>query len=87
MSPAHRDSGHWRSCRRAAPIGPFGSGDAARRPGDSRRSDLIVTGSRGLGGLARILLGSVARNVAVHAPCSVLVVRGSAAIERARPHA
>ena len=39
------------------------------------KSDLIVTGSRGLGGLERLLLGSVARNVLVHAPCSVLIVR------------
>lgn len=40
--------------------------------------DLIVTGSRGLGGLERLLLGSVARNVVLHARCSVLVVRGPA---------
>jgi nucleotide-binding universal stress UspA family protein len=39
------------------------------------RADLIITGSRGHSGLARILLGSVARNVVLHAPCSVLVVR------------
>ena len=39
------------------------------------KSDLIVTGSRGLGGLERLLLGSVARNVLVHAACSVLIVR------------
>lgn len=38
-------------------------------------SDLIVMGTRGLTGLSRILLGSVARNVLVHAPCSVLIVR------------
>lgn len=44
---------------------------AARRTG----ADLIVTGSRGLMGLDRLFLGSVARNVLLHAPCSVLVVR------------
>ena len=38
-------------------------------------SDLIVVGSRGVTGLTRVLLGSVARNVLIHAPCSVLVVR------------
>ena len=35
----------------------------------------IVMGSRGHTGLARLFLGSVARNVLLHAPCSVLVVR------------
>jgi nucleotide-binding universal stress UspA family protein len=39
------------------------------------RADLIVVGSRGQSGLARLLLGSVARNVLYGAPCSVLVVR------------
>jgi nucleotide-binding universal stress UspA family protein len=37
--------------------------------------DLVVIGSRGHTGITRLLLGSVARNVLVHAPCSVLVVR------------
>ncbi|MGH2380442.1 MAG: universal stress protein [Candidatus Limnocylindria bacterium] len=38
-------------------------------------TDLIVTGSRGLSGLERMVLGSVARNVLIHARCSVLIVR------------
>ncbi|MGQ0608278.1 MAG: universal stress protein, partial [Chloroflexota bacterium] len=38
-------------------------------------TDLIVTGSRGLSGLERMVLGSVARNVQIHARCSVLIVR------------
>jgi len=46
---------------------------AARRRGD----DLIVTGTRGLHGVQRVILGSVARNVLLHAPCSVLVIRSS----------
>ena len=37
--------------------------------------DLVVVGSRGRTGLARMVLGSVARDVLAHAPCSVLVVR------------
>lgn len=41
-------------------------------------ANLIVTGSRGLGTLDRLLLGSVARNVLVHARCSVLIVRALA---------
>lgn len=38
---------------------------------------LVVVGTRGHGGLARLILGSVARNVLLHAPGSVLVVRES----------
>ncbi len=38
-------------------------------------SDLIVVGSRGLGALAGVLMGSVARALARHAPTPVLVVR------------
>ena len=36
---------------------------------------LVVVGTRGLTGLRRLVLGSVARNVLLSAPCSVLVVR------------
>jgi nucleotide-binding universal stress UspA family protein len=41
--------------------------------------DLVVVGSRGLSGVARVLLGSVSEYVAMHAPCSVLVARPEAA--------
>ena len=37
---------------------------------------LILMGSRGLGPIKRLLLGSVAEGVVHHAPCPVLVVRG-----------
>jgi len=37
--------------------------------------DMIVLGSRGLGGLQALLLGSVSDKVARHAKCSVLTVR------------
>lgn len=42
-------------------------------------ADLIVLGSHGRTGLGRVLLGSVARNVLYHAPCSVLIVRAQVA--------
>lgn len=41
-------------------------------------ADLVVMGSRGRTGLVRAALGSVARNVLIHASCSVLIVRRGA---------
>jgi nucleotide-binding universal stress UspA family protein len=41
--------------------------------------DLIVLGTHGRGGMAHMLLGSVAERVVRTAPCPVLTVRGAAA--------
>ena len=78
-------AGHVREATRA--LAALGSRVAGRVvDGDPREAlvdaalaedaDLLVVGCRGRTGIARLLLGSVASHVAVHAPCSVLIVRG-----------
>ncbi len=42
---------------------------------EESKTDLIVMGHRGITGLDRFMVGSVAGRVVAHAPCSVLVVR------------
>lgn len=48
----------------------------------SRSAALVVTGTRGHGGFAGLLVGSVSRRLAVHAHCPLVVVRGDQPAER-----
>ena len=41
---------------------------------EARAADLLVVGSRGLGGFRGLLLGSVSHQCALHAPCPLLIV-------------
>jgi nucleotide-binding universal stress UspA family protein len=53
-------------------------GDAAEaiiEVAKTRESSVIVMGSRGLGRLAGLVLGSTSQKVVSHAPCPVLIVR------------
>lgn len=47
-------------------------------------TDLIVMGSHGRTGINKILLGSVSKEVALHAPCSVAIIRGTIAKSRTK---
>lgn len=50
--------------------------DQIVRVARARRADLLVLGTHGRTGLAKVFLGSVASRVVAAAPCPVLTVRG-----------
>jgi len=49
--------------------------DEVMNVADQHKADLIVCGAKGLGAIARFLLGSVSTKIVQHSSCSVLVVR------------
>jgi nucleotide-binding universal stress UspA family protein len=44
----------------------------------ARGAQLLVVGSRGLGGFTEAPLGSVSQHCVDHAPCPVVIIRGHA---------
>ncbi len=93
---AERDHAETVAAEVVAGLGPLGhraspmilTGDARREILDAARdlgADLIVVGSRGIGGFRGLVLGSVSRGVAKSAPCSVLVATSPPDPERRQP--
>jgi len=66
-------SSHDIECKIKSAIGPVG--EEIVRFAEEKNFDLIFMGSRGLGGLKRMLLGSVADEVIKHAHCAVTIIR------------
>ncbi|TWU38503.1 universal stress protein [Novipirellula artificiosorum] len=52
---------------------------------EASKCDMIVMGAKGHSGIGRMLLGSTSDYVATHAPCNVIVVRGSSHHEATDP--
>jgi nucleotide-binding universal stress UspA family protein len=68
------------SSLREVPIEPIireGSRPARLLLDSARHADLLVVGSRGRGGFAGLLLGSVSQQLAQHATCPVVIVHAT----------
>lgn len=70
LEDAHAEKGDVKIERRVVEGAP-----AAVLVEESRDADLLVVGSRGLGGFAQLLLGSVSQQCAHYAECPVVIVR------------
>jgi len=64
---------HGIECKTKLAFGPIE--ERIVRIAEEGKFDIVFIGSRGLGGISRMLLGSVAENVLRHAHCSVMLVR------------
>lgn len=47
----------------------------------SRGAEMLVVGNRGFGGFDGLLLGSVGGHCAIHAPCSVVIIRPADSVD------
>jgi len=65
----------------ASPLDGENPADAIVRAAADRKADVLVLGTHGRGGVARLVLGSVATRVVATAPCPVLTVRATAESE------
>jgi universal stress protein A len=52
---------------------------------ERHHADLLVAGTHGRGGIATVLLGSVAENLVRHAPCPILLIRSGVRCSSAIP--
>ncbi|GIW45802.1 MAG: hypothetical protein KatS3mg077_3084 [Candidatus Binatia bacterium] len=59
--------------------------DSIAKEARRRRADVVVVGSRGLGGWKKWVLGSVAQSLLQSAPCPVLVVPKGIRLAKTRP--
>lgn len=62
-----------------------GAAEVIRTAAENAGAGFVVVGSRGLGSVGAVLLGSVSRSLATRGPCPTLIVPGSASPVGQRP--